>query len=146
MNTIDENVWFNSTTSLIKVEQFDLEALNSFLNEYAYNFIVSIAAALCVVTNGINGAIFSSKKMKYPSYGYLLWKSIFEMLIGLDLMFGWIIFCECSFSQSFLRQIYLIYCFSFGYYALFTATTFAEIAIAYDRLMILQNRVALLDP
>jgi len=122
----------------------DLKALlklNEFLSNYCYKYILPTTALLCTLTNTLNVAVFLNSRITGLTHQYLLWKSIFELLIGVVMVFSMLFFCsDCALTRSYLSQVYVIYLFSACYYFLYYAASFVEVAVTYERLLILKNK------
>ena len=112
----------------------------SFMNDVSSYTILTLPAVFGVFTNAINIAVFLNPKLKGAMYDYLLWKSILDFLIEVIGCFVSIVFCEnCLFYNSVASYIYDIYLFTYFYYVLYGCTTICELAIAYDRILILKH-------
>ena len=111
-----------------------------FLIDYGAKYILTTFSAFCTITNALNVVILLSKQLKSSTYQYLLWKSFFEMLLGFDSIFSFLCYVP-SLQQTLLGQIYYDYFVSFVYYILLYAASMVDIAIAYDRILILKNSI-----
>jgi len=108
--------------------------------QYGTRYISTPTAFACTLTNAFNIVVLLDKQLKLPTYQYLLWKSVFETLFGFNNIFTFS-YSIPSFQQSFLGQIYFVWGMGFAYYFLLYGASFVDIAIAYDRLLILQNKL-----
>ena len=127
----------NNTGNLL---QINISTLINILNEDYTLAILTVPAVFGVFTSALNIAIFLNPVFKGVMYDCLLWKSIFEFLIEIINSFISVTYCtNCIFDNSLASMLMEVYFDSYLYYSLYGSITLCELAIAYDRNLILKQ-------
>ena len=96
---------------------------------------------LGVIRNIINIIVFSNEDLKEDIYSYLFFYSLSNCVYTLLTSFGWLSRSGIYFaySSSYESKFYEIYFFFTGLYGLGTLSAFIEIAITFDRLLLMKQ-------
>ena len=91
----------SNAKNLTVESNLSLEKLNDFLCEYGSKVILPIASSACAISNVVNILVLANRQLKGQTYQYLLWKSFFDLLFGVVVLFSWLNFCQDA-AQTFI--------------------------------------------